>query len=85
VPLAVALLMHPDHYIAATGGLMLLYLLVIGFAARNLSQAVSRTIEIRVDNEVLRNSLKQAHIERDDARTEKWSTLAQLSHELRTR
>jgi signal transduction histidine kinase len=84
VPLAVVSLMHPDHYIAATGGLMLLYLLVIGLAARNLSQAVSRTIEIRVDNEVLRNSLKQAHIERDEARTEKWSTLAQLSHELRT-
>jgi two-component system cell cycle sensor histidine kinase PleC len=83
-PLAVALLMHPDHNIAATGWLMLLYLLVIGFAARNLSQAVSRTIEIRVDNEVLRDSLKQAQIERDEARTEKWSTLAQLSHELRT-
>ena len=47
LPLAVALLMHPDHNIAATGWLMLLYLLVIGFAARNLSQAVSRTIEIR--------------------------------------
>jgi len=84
LPLAVALLMHPDHVIAATGGLLVLYLLVIGFAARNLSQAVTRTIEIRVDNEVLRDSLKQAHIERDDARTEKWSTLAQLSHELRT-
>ena len=84
LPLAVALLMHPDHNIAVTGWLMLLYMLVIGFAARNLSQAVSRTIEIRVDNEVLRDSLKQALIERDDARTEKWSTLAQLSHELRT-
>jgi signal transduction histidine kinase len=83
-PLAVALLMHPDQHIAATGWLMLLYLLVIGFAARNLSQAVTRTIEIRVDNEVLRDSLKQAQIERDEARTEKWSTLAQLSHELRT-
>jgi signal transduction histidine kinase len=84
LPLAVALLMHPDHNIAVTGWLMFLYMLVIGFAARNLSQAVSRTIEIRVDNEVLRDSLKQAHIERDEARTEKWSTLAQLSHELRT-
>jgi two-component system, cell cycle sensor histidine kinase PleC len=84
LPLAAALLMHPDHNIAATGGLLFLYLLVIGFAARNLSQAVTRTIEIRVDNEVLRDSLKQAQIERDEARTEKWSTLAQLSHELRT-
>jgi signal transduction histidine kinase len=84
VPLAVVSLLHSDHYIAANGGLMLLYLLVIGLAARNLSQAVSRTIEIRVDNEILRNSLKQALSERDDARTEKWSTLAQLSHELRT-
>jgi two-component system cell cycle sensor histidine kinase PleC len=83
-PLSVALLMHPDDHIAATGWLMLLFLLVIGFAARNLSQAVSRTIEIRVDNEVLRDSLKQAQFERDEARTEKWSTLAQLSHELRT-
>ena len=84
LPLAVALLMHPDGNIAANGGLLFLYLLVIGFAARTLSQAVSRTIEIRVDNEVLRDSLKQALIERDNARTEKWSTLAQLSHELRT-
>ncbi len=84
LPLAFALLMHPDHNVAATGWLLLLYLLVIGFAARNLSRSVSRTIEIRVDNEDLRDSLKQAQIERDDARTEKWSTLAQLSHELRT-
>jgi signal transduction histidine kinase len=84
LPLAVALTMHPDGAIAATGWLLFLYLVVIGFAARTLSQAVSRTIEIRVDNEVLRDSLKQALIERDDARTEKWSTLAQLSHELRT-
>jgi signal transduction histidine kinase len=84
LPLAVAMLAHPDLNIAANGGLLFLYLLVIGFAAKNLSQAVSRTIEIRVDNEVLRDSLKQAQIERDEARTEKWSTLAQLSHELRT-
>jgi len=84
LPLAAALLMQPDGNIAANGGLLFLYLLVIGFAARTLSQSVSRTIEIRVDNEVLRDSLKQALIERDNARTEKWSTLAQLSHELRT-
>jgi signal transduction histidine kinase len=84
LPLAVALTLHPDGTVAATGWLLFLYLLVIGFAARTLSQAVTRTIEIRVDNEVLRDSLKQAQIERDEARTEKWSTLAQLSHELRT-
>ncbi|HEY0282944.1 MAG TPA: HAMP domain-containing sensor histidine kinase [Rhizomicrobium sp.] len=84
LPLVAALLLHPDQHIAATGWLMLLYLLVIGFAARNLSRSVNRTIELQVDNEVLHNSLVQVRIERDDAQTEKWSTLAQLSHELRT-
>ena len=84
LPLAVALLMHPDQHIAATGWVMLLYFLVISLAAKNLSQAVTRTIEVQVDNEILNDSLHQTKIERDDARTEKWSTLAQLSHELRT-
>ncbi len=84
VPLAIVSLMHPGHYIAADGGLMLLYLPGISLAAANLSRSVGRTIELQVDNEVLLDSLKQARLERDDARTEKWSTLAHLSHELRT-
>lgn len=83
-PLAIVSLMHPNYYIAANGGLMLLYLPGLGLAATNLSISIGRTIELQVDNETLQDSLTQARIERDNARTEKWSTLAQLSHELRT-
>jgi signal transduction histidine kinase len=84
LPLAMASLMHKDADITADGVLILLYLVVIAFAARNLARSVNRTIELQVDNETLQDSLKQTQIERDAARTDKWSTLAQLSHELRT-
>jgi signal transduction histidine kinase len=84
LPLAIVSLMQADNYIVANGGLMLLYLPGITFAAANLSRSIGRTIELQVDNKILQASLKQAQIERDEARTEKWSTLAQLSHELRT-
>jgi two-component system, cell cycle sensor histidine kinase PleC len=84
LPLAYALLQHPAPSIAATGWLMLLFLAVIGFAARNLSKSAVRSIELKIDNQILNESLTAARRERDAARGEKWSTLAQLSHELRT-
>jgi len=84
LPLAFASLTQKDPDIAADGVLILLYLVVIAFAARNLARSVNRTIELQVANETLQDSLKQTQIERDAARTDKWSTLGQLSHELRT-
>jgi len=88
VPLASAqamvLLLHPNPRIAATGWLMLLFLAIVCFAARNLSKSAIRSIELKIDNQILNESLKAALSERDKARGEKWSTLAQLSHELRT-
>jgi len=84
LPLAVVSLMNKEADIAANGVLILLYLVVIALAARNLARSVNRTLELQVDNEILQGSLQQTRIERDAARTDKWSTLAQLSHELRT-
>jgi two-component system, cell cycle sensor histidine kinase PleC len=84
LPLAAGLLQNPNAKIAATGWLMILFLFVIGFAAKNLSGSAIETIARHIDNEALNASLKQAQKERDAARTDKWSTLAQLSHELRT-
>jgi len=84
VSLATALLFHPDPAISVTGWLMLLFLAILGLAAKNLSRAAVRSIELNIDNEALNESLKRARIERDAARTDKWSTLSQLSHELRT-
>ncbi len=82
--LAMIEIVQPNPAIAANGILLILFLIVIGFAARNLSRSATESIELHVDNEVLNGSLKQALSERDTARTEKWSTLSQLSHELRT-
>jgi len=84
VPLAVILLLHASPQIAATGWMMLLFLAVTGIASRNLSKSAIRSIELKIDNQILNESLKAALSERDKARGEKWSTLAQLSHELRT-
>jgi len=84
VPLASVSLLNHDSSIAVNGALMVLYMALIGFAAKNLSRSVGRSIELLVDNEILEGSLKQTRVERDAARREKWSTLSQLSHELRT-
>jgi two-component system, cell cycle sensor histidine kinase PleC len=84
LPLSAALLQHQNSGISTTGWLLLLFLAVIGFAAKNLSRSAVVSIALHVDNEALNGSLKQALTERDAARTEKWSSLAQLSHELRT-
>ena len=84
VPLAAVSLGNIDPTIAANGGLIALYALVVSFGAKKLSGSVARTIELQVDNEALNNSLREALMERDTARREKWSTLGQLSHELRT-
>jgi signal transduction histidine kinase len=77
-------MLNADRAIAVNGALMVLYMVLIGFAARNLSRSVSRSIELLIDNGILEDSLKETRVERDEARKEKWSTLSQLSHELRT-
>jgi signal transduction histidine kinase len=84
VPLASVSMLNADRAIAVNGALMVLYMVLIGFAARNLSRSVSRSIELLIDNGILEDSLKETRVERDEARKEKWSTLSQLSHELRT-
>lgn len=84
LPLAVASLVNPDEVIAGDGVLTLFYFVVITLTCRYFSRFVERTVELQVDNEILRGHLRNTRRERDRARTEKWSTLAQLSHELRT-
>ena len=84
IPLTIVSVASSDRAVAADGWLMIPYVVLVCFAARNLSRAVDRTIELQVDNEALNFSLTHARVERDAARIEKWSTLGQLSHELRT-
>ncbi len=82
--MAAACLMKSDSEFVATGWLMLVYLGVVVAVGRNMNRAIVRTLGLGIDNETLHQSLTAALVERDDARAEKWNTLAQLSHELRT-
>lgn len=84
VPLATVSMLSTEPHVATNGALIMLYTIVICVAAKKLNQIFSRTVELQIDNEALNESLLRMRNERDDARTDKWSTLAQLSHELRT-
>lgn len=84
VPLSAVSLLGSDRYMQGTGLLLIIYLGVLLVTAWRSNTFINRTIELKVDNELLQSSLAAAEIERDLARDEKWSSLAQLSHELRT-
>lgn len=84
VPLTAVALIHPNTDIAGAGGLMVIFYITVAIAAWRTNRFVVTTAELRVDNQILKSSLDKTRGERDAARTEKWSTLAQLSHELRT-
>lgn len=84
LPLAAVSVLHAEPHVAANGVLILFYTGVICMAAKKLNLLVTHTVELQIDNETLNTSLGRVRGERDDARTDKWSTLAQLSHELRT-
>ncbi len=84
LPMAGASILYPDPQIATNGWLALVYTVMICAAAAKLNGDVSRTIELQVDNAALNLSLNRARIERDIARTDKWSMISQLSHEMRT-
>jgi signal transduction histidine kinase len=83
-PLTAVSLLNRNSDIAGAGAMMVLYYLAISVAAWRANRFVVTTAELRVDNQILKASLDTARGERDAARTDKWSTLAQLSHELRT-
>ena len=83
-PLAIVSIMSPLPHIAANGWLVLLYTALICAAGKKLDKDISRTIELQVDNAALNESLLRTRVERDTARSEKWSTISHLSHELRT-
>ncbi|MDR3526114.1 MAG: HAMP domain-containing sensor histidine kinase [Rhizomicrobium sp.] len=84
LPLSVVSLLSKDDVVAANGALVLLYFVVVTLICRYSSRFVNHTVKLQVDNEILRENLRSTRRERNRARTEKWSTLAQLSHELRT-
>jgi Signal transduction histidine kinase len=82
--MALASFFSHDDVIPGNAPLILFYFAVITLTCRHFNRFVSHTVELKVDNEILKESLTTTRQERDRARTEKWSTLAQLSHELRT-
>ena len=83
-PLAVALLWRPEieaHYMAI---LVPLYVAVVGSNARDYNRQVLAAFRLRAENEVLAENLAHANVATAEARRSKWTTLAHLSHELRT-
>lgn len=82
--MAGASLLSQEHVIAGNGVLILLYFTVITVTCRYFNRFVNHTVELQVDNAILRGHLSRTRQERDRARKDKWSALAQLSHELRT-
>jgi signal transduction histidine kinase len=84
VPLTSVTIIHHDIDIAGAGAMMVIYYAAISLTAWRTNRFIAATAELSVDNQILKSSLNTARGERDAARTEKWSTLAQLSHELRT-
>jgi signal transduction histidine kinase len=84
IPLTVVSILCPNPDIAGAGWMMVIYYVAVSMAAWRTNRFIATTAELKVDNQILRSSLDTARGERDAARTDKWSTLAQLSHELRT-
>ncbi|GAA0567451.1 sensor histidine kinase [Rhizomicrobium electricum] len=84
IPLTTVSILHRDVDIAGAGAMMVIYYAAISLTAWRTNRFIAATAELSVDNQLLKTSLDKAHGERDAARTDKWSTLAQLSHELRT-
>lgn len=84
LPLAVASLLSKNEVIVGNGVLIMLYFTVITLTCYYFNRFVNHTLELQVHNEILRENLHKTQRERDHARTEQWSALAQLSHELRT-
>lgn len=84
VPLTAVSVIHANVDIAGAGGMMVIYYIAVSLAAWRTNRFIVTTAALRVDNQILKTSLDTARSERDAARTDKWSTLAQLSHELRT-
>ena len=84
LPIAGVSLINPSPEISTNGWLILFYTAMVCAAGLKLNRDVTHTIELQVDNEALNASLSRTRVERDIARTEKWSMMSHLSHELRT-
>jgi two-component system, cell cycle sensor histidine kinase PleC len=84
IPLTAVSLFNSDRDIAGMGAMMIVYFAAVSVTAKHTNSFVNNTVKLKVDNEILADSLLQTEKERDQARVEKWSTMAQLSHELRT-
>lgn len=83
-PLVVALLWRPEveaHYMAV---LVPLYVAVVGLNVRAYNRQVLAAFHLRAENEVLAENLAHANVATAEAKRSKWTTLAHLSHELRT-
>jgi signal transduction histidine kinase len=63
---------------------MLAYIVILGVAAHNANRAIIRTAKLQIANLALSESLSSARRQLETITNEKWSTLAHLSHELRT-
>lgn len=84
IPLVFVTLTRPDGDIAGTGAMMIVYFAAISITAYYANRFIHRTMELSVDNQILKASLDETTVERDAARIDKWSMLTQLSHEVKT-
>jgi signal transduction histidine kinase len=82
--LAAACLACPADDFTLIGLLVLLYAAVISIAGFNANQRIRAAACLQIDNVSLNGSLRAAMAEVERAKQDKWTTLAHLSHEMRT-
>lgn len=82
--LATACFMGPGPDFIVIGSLVLLYTAVIAIAGVNSNQRIRAAARLQIDNAALNGSLRAALAEVERAKQDKWTTLAHLSHEMRT-
>lgn len=82
--LAAACLACPAPDFVVIGLLVLLYTVVIVILGFNSNQRILAAARLQIDNAALNGSLRAALAEVERAKLDKWTTLAHLSHEMRT-
>ncbi|MBI1774272.1 MAG: hypothetical protein HYR63_02895 [Proteobacteria bacterium] len=84
LPPALAFIVTPGPNYHLLGPLVLLYAAVLIATGWNMSRSILRTLQLKIVNAALNESLTLAHRELRTVQQGRWGTFAHLSHELRT-
>lgn len=80
----IAFLATPGPDDLPLGVLVLIYVAILVGSGRNLHRSIVQTLQLKIANERLSQSLQSTHAALDLAREDKWRSFAHLSHEMRT-